>query len=408
MSKAYGFYHNIAFSSKLNCIVCNGLGGTSLINGNIYLEADRSTLSASGWPLEIASDAECLEKCYTRSRNTFRPERYPIEDFPELSKTELFQEEAENIGLRDRYRVAAQTTKFSTGINSSGLEYSASLLNSQDFTGNNDGSKQTVLSTYIADAWNWGAEIFTQCEVRRIQEMSPLGEGYIVFFAWHGQNRSSVDMYRDPLWVHAKKAVFIGAGVFGTTEILLRSQENGLALSSRVGQRVSDNGEAWGLGGKLTRGDSHIRPVDKILPVQLVLALLTIEIWIVSLKDGDLAVQNPAREDRDYLEHVKLLTRAAKSVGGTMLIPGSQCGRPRFIFHPTGGVCMASDGTGSTGAANHAGELFKGHGSETHEGLVVVDGAIIPAALGISPMATISALAERSVHLYTMRHPFWV
>ncbi|KAI7778723.1 hypothetical protein LA080_001870 [Diaporthe eres] len=304
MSKAYGFYHNIAFSSKLNCIVCNGLGGTSLINGNIYLEADRSTLSASGWPLEIASDAECLEKC------------------------------------------------------------------------NNDGSKQTVLSTYIADAWNWGAEIFTQCEVRRIQEMSPLGEGYIVFFAWHGQNRSSVDMYRDPLWVHAKKAVFIGAGVFGTTEILLRSQENGLALSSRVGQRVSDNGEAWGLGGKLTRGDSHIRPVDKILPVQLVLALLTIEIWI--------------------------------SVGGTMLIPGSQCGRPRFIFHPTGGVCMASDGTGSTGAANHAGELFKGHGSETHEGLVVVDGAIIPAALGISPMATISALAERSVHLYTMRHPFWV
>lgn len=65
---------------------------------------------------------------------------------------------------------------------------------------------------------------------------------------------------------------------------------------------------------------------------------------------------------------------------------------------------MASDGTGSTGAANHAGELFKGHGSETHEGLIVVDGAIIPTALGISPMATISALAERSVHLFTMRH----
>lgn len=56
----------------------------------------------------------------------------------------------------------------------------------------------------------------------------------------------------------------------------------------------------------------------------------------ITLKDGNLAVQNPAREDRDYLEHVKLLTRAATSVGGIMLIPGSQCGRPRFIFHPTG------------------------------------------------------------------------
>lgn len=65
---------------------------------------------------------------------------------------------------------------------------------------------------------------------------------------------------------------------------------------------------------------------------------------------------------------------------------------------------MASDGTGSTGAANHAGQLFKSHGSETHEGLLVVDGSIAPTALGISPMATITALAERSVHLYTMRH----
>lgn len=65
---------------------------------------------------------------------------------------------------------------------------------------------------------------------------------------------------------------------------------------------------------------------------------------------------------------------------------------------------MASDGTGCTGAANHAGELFKGHDSETHEGLIVVDGAIIPTALGISPMATICALAERSVDLYTKRH----
>lgn len=153
------------------------------------------------------------------------------------------------LGLRDKYRLARQTLKFHPGLNSCGVEHSKSSLNSQDFTGNNDGSKQTVLSTYIADAWNSGAEIFTHCEVRRVQERSPeSGGGYIVFFAWHGQDRGSVDMYDDLLWVHAKKAVFIGAGVFGTTEILLRSQNHGLALSNQVGQRVSDNGEAWGLG----------------------------------------------------------------------------------------------------------------------------------------------------------------
>lgn len=83
-SKANGFYHNIALGSGLNCLVCNGerfrihssaaliiaefwlvkgLGGTSLVNGNIYLEAHQSTLAASAWPSEITGDPECLEKC---------------------------------------------------------------------------------------------------------------------------------------------------------------------------------------------------------------------------------------------------------------------------------------------------------------------------------------------------------
>ena len=43
------------------------------------------------------------------------------------------------------------------------------------------------------------------------------------------------------------------------------------------------------------------------------------------------------------------------------------------------------------------GEVFSGRGKETHEGLIVCDGALIPAALGVNPFATITALAERSV-----------
>ena len=34
-----------------------------------------------------------------------------------------------------------------------------------------------------------------------------------------------------------------------------------------------------------------------------------------------------------------------------------------------------------------------------HEGLIVCDGALVPAALGVNPFATITALAERSVEL---------
>jgi hypothetical protein len=60
---------------------------------------------------------------------------------------------------------------------------------------------------------------------------------------------------------------------------------------------------------------------------------------------------------------------------------------------------VSSDGTGKKGATNHMGELFTGEGAETHPGLLVCDGAAVPASLGVNPFATITAFAERSVEL---------
>ncbi len=45
------------------------------------------------------------------------------------------------------------------------------------------------------------------------------------------------------------------------------------------------------------------------------------------------------------------------------------------------------------------GEVFQGNGTAVNDGLIVCDGALIPAALGVNPFATITALAERSVEL---------
>lgn len=58
---------------------------------------------------------------------------------------------------------------------------------------------------------------------------------------------------------------------------------------------------------------------------------------------------------------------------------------------------MSSDQTGDQGATTADGELFTGSGKDYHHGLVVVDASVIPAALGVNPFATITALAERSV-----------
>lgn len=65
---------------------------------------------------------------------------------------------------------------------------------------------------------------------------------------------------------------------------------------------------------------------------------------------------------------------------------------------------MSTDGTGNKGVTNHMGEIFKGNGTETHQGLIVCDGSIVPAAVGVNPFATITALAERSVELVAQKY----
>lgn len=80
---------------------------------------------------------------------------------------------------------------------------------------------------------------------------------------------------------------------------------------------------------------------------------------------------------------------------------------------------MSSDGTGQGGVTNNLGEVFSGPGDEVYEGLVCCDASVVPTALGmpnleslkllkanssgINPLATISALSERSLSLITKR-----
>lgn len=141
------------------------------------------------------------------------------------------------------YRVP-QTTRFEDGPNSTGVFMKKSTLTGMDATGINDGSKITTLVTYVADAWNWGAEIFCECEVRYIEKAKDR-EGWIVWFAWHGGKRSAFGemMYEDLMWVHAREFVFLGAGSLGSTEILLRSKQMGLDMSDDVGTEMSGNGD---------------------------------------------------------------------------------------------------------------------------------------------------------------------
>jgi cholesterol oxidase len=59
--------------------------------------------------------------------------------------------------------------------------------------------------------------------------------------------------------------------------------------------------------------------------------------------------------------------------------------------HPLGGCPIGADHT--QGAANQFGEVYASDGSVL-EGLLVVDGSLVPGALAVNPLFTISALAE--------------
>ncbi|KAH8683558.1 hypothetical protein BGZ61DRAFT_358000 [Ilyonectria robusta] len=479
-----GLYHMVVGDGQ-NAYVGNGLGGTSLLNANVFLEATPKVLEMEIWPEELRGSPE-WEKYYDRARSVLQPAEYP-QNFPSLPKLSLLERQARLMGWEKSFYRVPQTTRFEDGPNSTGVFMKKSTLTGMDATGINDGSKITTLVTYVADAWNWGAEIFCECEVRYIEKAKDR-EGWIVWFAWHGGKRSAFGemMYEDLMWVHAKEFVFLGAGSLGSTEILLRSKQMGLDMSEDVGTEMSGNGdmlafgyntdfEANALGSPYPPPDNPTGPCitgvidlrdtqnplegfvieDASVPWAIAPFMFTAwehlpgQIRGTSAGIYDTLVKTAARlgskflgplyrggsvqktavylimshdsnqgsltlkKDKPILRYSgvgrsdsvnrihKYLQRATDSVGGTW-IPNpaySLLGQQEITVHPIGGARMSKDETGASGVVNHLGEVFKGNGSEVYDGLVVCDSSVIPAAVGVNPFATITALAERSVEL---------
>ena len=79
-------------------------------------------------------------------------------------------------------------------------------------------------------------------------------------------------------------------------------------------------------------------------------------------------------------------------------------GGNRIIAHPLGGCAMGE--TAEEGVVAPDGRVFDpSQGPKgIHDGLYVCDGAAVPSAVGVSPLLTITALAERAMILLAEQH----
>jgi len=219
--------------SDVSVMVGCGLGGTSLINGNVMLEPEPRVLQAAQWPQQLGSNAtQQLAPYYQLAREMLGSKPYP--NRVALQKLEGFRRQASAIDgelTLPPINVTFENEDNSASVNRAGVEQAPCTLCGDCCSGCNVGAKNTVAMNYLPAARAAGAALFTGADVRWLEKTAI---GYRLHYFHHtSDSLRSID----------SKRVVLGAGTLGSTEILLRSRERGLIVSDTLGKDFSGNGD---------------------------------------------------------------------------------------------------------------------------------------------------------------------
>ena len=129
-----------------------------------------------------------------------------------------------------------------------------------------------------------------------------------------------------------------------------------------------------------------------------------------SLDEDRLQLAWPGAKDEPvYARLDEVLTRIVRHAGGDYVknpLAGSVMGHQPATAHPLGGCGMGRER--SDGVVNHKCQVFDGGRDAgpagVHQGLYVIDGAVVPRSLGVNPLFTITALAERAMIHFAADH----
>ncbi|GEM_PF-558680 len=477
----------------INVLVGCGLGGTSLINANVAIEAEDRVFDEAAWPAPLRGGAELLTPYYTRVRTMLGSNPYPSGGAEgrdsRLRKTLAHERSAD--AMSAKFSLLDINVTFADGPNAAGVSQKACNNCGDCVSGCNVGAKNTLNMNYLPEAVRFGAEIYCSISVKHLERQ---GDRWAIYFDLPDSGR---DRFEGSPWLSIQAdVVVVAAGALGSTEILLRSQARGLALSSFLGRSFSGNGDVlgfayncdqtiegvgWGdrragkaVGPCITsvadsRGSGGPLTEARILEEGSIPGALTKGIAAVlagtaflfgkdtsrgffdrvgdHLREGfglfagrrSRAVRNtqtflsmahertrgrmflspdsqrvsiswpqlrsgeedfPARAAADML-------MATKALGGEFIenppwMP--ELGKRLTTVHPLGGCAMGDDV--ECGVVDHLGQVFdpRGDAGAMHQGLYVADGSILPTSVGVNPLLTISALAERTSEAIVLHH----
>jgi cholesterol oxidase len=254
----YGMFDIWSFS-RLEAVVCSGLGGGSLIYANVLLRMpeawfvqDKRDGGYETWPVTRKD----LDPHYERAEKMIGVQRFPIGQSPyrNTPKTLALLEAAGRLGLKSELAPLAVTfanpgQPAVPGVPIAGGEdnlhgsprYTCRLVGECDI-GCNFGSKNSLDFTYLSAAKRLGADIRTHCQVRSFE---PTDGGFSVTYTKHPDEVSDPPSARSRNVLTSSRLI-LSAGALGTTYLLLRNLSAFPALSPALGQHFCGNGDFLG------------------------------------------------------------------------------------------------------------------------------------------------------------------
>jgi cholesterol oxidase len=221
----------------ISVIKGSGLGGTSLINANVAICPDREVfdqiISPHVWPTEITYDV--LEPYYQKALAVLAAKPRP--NALQLPKVRALEQRALELGTHATALNIAVNYDID-GPNDYGVPQKPCIDCGNCVTGCNVGAKNTLYMNYLPIAKNAGAIIHTQTKVEWLEKAA--GGGWRI----HGTHVE--DDGSESFTLNAGE-VILCAGSLNSTEILLRSEKNGLSVSPALGTRFNGNGDFFGL-----------------------------------------------------------------------------------------------------------------------------------------------------------------